>query len=262
MMRSMWKGTIAFGMVTVPVKMYKATESNGIEFHQCHRDDGGRIRTRRFCSICSDEVPYSDIVKGYEMSEGHNIIITDEEMADLPINTLHSIEVHSFVPSADIPVIYMSGQHYYLAPESAGGKRAYALLRGALHATDLTAVVRFTIRNRERLGVLRPDGDVIVLEVLNWFDEIREPDTLPNLTEVPPLTTSEVKMARKLVEAMRAKFDPHEHTDAYRDALNTLVEAKVAGTPAVRYVERDAQPSSMEAMLNASLNNLKKGNNE
>jgi DNA end-binding protein Ku len=252
-MRSMWSGAIAFGLVHVPVKMYKATTENDVSFRQVHGADGGRINFRRYCSTCDEEVPYEAIAKGYEMADGEIIVLDDADMADLPRDTLHTMEVQQFCGAAEVPAIYLSGKTYYLAPDPAG-KRAYGLLCHALRAGELVALVKVTIRTRERIGMLRLDGNQIILELLHWADEIKEPD-FPVLAENAVLATAEMTMARELVKAYTAKFDPEAFTDDYREALAQVVEAKVNDPGSQRATTRQApaaQPD-LESALKASL---------
>jgi DNA end-binding protein Ku len=160
-MRSMWKGAISFGLVTIPVKLYTATEQKDITFRQVHREDGGRIRFRRVCSVDGEEVPYEDIAKGYELPSGEIVVLTEDDLADLPLPTLRSIEVLYFTPEADIDPI-LASRSYFVEPENSGA-RAYVLLRDAMERAGKVAVVQVALRQREALAALRSRDGVLVL---------------------------------------------------------------------------------------------------
>jgi len=225
-MRAMWKGAVSFGLVNVPVKMYTATSSHDISFHQVHRTDGGRIRYKRTCDVCGEEVSYDDIAKGYESPEGQLVILTDEDIAELPLSGSREIEVERFVPAEQIDPMLLE-KSYYLEPEKTGVK-PYALLREALRASDRMALVHVAIRQRSTLAVLRVYDDVIVLQTMLWPDEVRPAD-FDNLGSTDDLRPQEVAMASSLVDSMTGDYDPSEFEDDYRDAVERLVEAKLAG---------------------------------
>src|SRR6266536_3145829 len=175
-MRSMWKGAISFGLIMIPVKLYTATETQDIAFRQVHREDGGRIRFRRVCSIDGTEVPYEDVAKGFELPTGEMVVLTEDDMADLPLPTTRSIEVLHFAAEDQIDPILFS-RSYFVEPEKAG-MRAYVLLRDALERSGKVAVVQVALRQRESLAALRTRDGVLVLETLLWPDEVREPTSL------------------------------------------------------------------------------------
>jgi DNA end-binding protein Ku len=225
-MRAMWKGAVSFGLVNVPVKMYTATTSHDISFHQVHRLDGGRIKYKRVCDVCGEEVGYDDIAKGYESPEGQLVILTDEDLAQLPLSGSREIEVERFVPAEQIDPMLLE-KSYYLEPEKSGVK-PYALLREALRASDRMALVHVAIRQRSTLAVLRVKDDVIVLQTMLWPDEVR-PAEFDNLGNADELRPQEVAMASSLVDSMTGDYAPDEFEDDYREAVEQLVEAKLAG---------------------------------
>ncbi|MEU6427538.1 Ku protein [Microbispora sp. NPDC046973] len=229
-MRSIWKGAISFGLVTIPVKLYSATEQKDVAFHQVHREDGGRIKYKRICSVDGEEVPYSDIAKGYELATGEMVVLTDEDFADLPLTTSRRIDVLQFTPADQIDPIYFA-KSYYLEPDGQGAK-PYVLLRDALERSGQVAVVKVALRQRESLAALRVRDGVFVLETMLWPDEIREAD-FGFLEEDVDVRPQELKMAESLIETMVADFDPTEYKDAYREALQEVIEAKVAGKEVV-----------------------------
>jgi len=257
-MRSMWKGAVSFGLVMIPVKLYTATETKDIAFRQVHREDGGRIRFRRFCTIDDQEVPYEDVAKGYELPDGEIVILTDEDMADLPLPTTKNIEVVQFCPAEQLdPILF--NRSYFLEPEAAGA-RAYTLLREALEQSGKIAIAQVALRQRESLAILRARDGVLVLETLLWPDEVREPDFafLDDNIEVRP---QELRMASSLIESMTIDFDPDEYHDSYREALQELVTAKVEGRQVMQphVVEVGAETSSLADALRASLAAAKSG---
>lgn len=223
-MRAIWKGAVSFGLVSVPVKLYAATESHDVSFRQVHAKDGGRIKYQRVCSLDGEEVPYADIAKGYETEDGEMVVLTDDDMAELPSASSREIAVEKFVPSDQIdPMLFEKS--YYLEPEKTGAK-PYALLRQALLDADRMAVVTIAIRNRTSIAVLRVKDDVIVLQTMMWPDEIRTPDFSVESGDVKP---AEMKMATMLVETLAGDFDASEFEDDYAGAVEALVKAKVEG---------------------------------
>lgn len=229
-MRSIWKGAISFGLVTIPVKLYSATEQKDVAFHQVHREDGGRIKYKRVCSVDGEEVPYADIAKGYELATGEMVVLTDEDFADLPLTSSRRIDVLQFTPADQIDPIYFA-KSYYLEPDGQGAK-PYVLLRDALERSGQVAVVKVALRQRESLAALRVRDGVFVLETMLWPDEIREAD-FGFLEEDVDVRPQELKMAESLIDTMVADFDPAEYKDAYREALQEVIEAKVAGKEVV-----------------------------
>jgi DNA end-binding protein Ku len=223
-MRAIWKGAVSFGLVSVPVKLYSATESHDVSFRQVHAKDGGRIKYQRVCSIDGEEVAYADIAKGYETEDGEMVILTDDDMAELPSTSSREISVEKFVPSDQIdPMLFEKA--YYLEPEKTGAK-PYGLLRQALVDSDRMAVVTVALRQRTSVAVLRVRDDVIVLQTMMWPDEIRKPDFSVETGDVKP---AEVKMANMLVETLAGDFDASEFEDDYAEAVESLVKTKIEG---------------------------------
>src|SRR5918911_5602508 len=225
-MRAIWKGAVSFGLVNVPVRLFAATEENDIRFHQVHREDGGRIRYKRTCEVCGEEVGYDDIAKGYDLGGGEMVMLTDDAFAQLPLTTSHAIDVLEFVPADQVdPILY--NKAYYLEPDGAATK-PYLLLRDALTKTDRVAVVKVALRQREQLATLRVRDNVLVLNTMLWPDEVRQPDFefLDDDIDVRP---AELSMAGALIESMAADFNPADYADNYRAALQEVIDAKVAG---------------------------------
>ncbi|MBS2537941.1 Ku protein [Catenulispora sp. NF23] len=257
-MRAIWSGVISFGMVTVPVKMFGATEEKRVAFHQVHAADGGRVRQKRVCELDGAEVPTADIAKGYQLPDGDVVVLTATDFEGLPEAIAKTISVEAFVPEEQIdPIMY--SKSYYLAPDKLG-VRPYALLRDAMAASGRVAVVRFAMRERESLAALRVRDDVLTLETMLWADEIRKPDFDFLDSKVEP-KTAELKMAELLIDSLSADFNPEDYHDNYREALEEIIEAKVAGREVVTPpapAEGGAQVIDLMAALKASVEAAKK----
>jgi len=224
------------------VKVYSATEDHDLKFHQVHATDNGRIKYKRVCEECGEVVEYRDIARAYEADNGQTVVITDEDIASLPEERSHEIEVLEFVPAAEIdPLMY--DRSYFLEPDGKSSK-SYVLLAKALSETDRVAIVHFALRNKTRLAALRVKDfskrDVMVVHTLLWPDEIRDPD-FPGLDTRVDIRAAELTMAHQVVESMAADFRPEEFTDTYQEQLRELVEAKLAGGDAFATPEAQAR---------------------
>ncbi|BBY34443.1 Ku protein [Mycolicibacter minnesotensis] len=246
-MRSIWKGSIAFGLVNVPVKVYSATEDHDIKFRQVHAKDHGRIRYRRVCEECGEVVDYGDIARAYEADDGRMVVITDDDIANLPEERDHEIAVLEFVPAGDLdPMLF--DRSYFLEPDSKSIK-SYVLLAKTLADTDRVAIVHFTLRNKTRLAALRVKDfskrEVMVVHTLLWPDEIRDPD-FPSLDADVEIKPAELKMAGQVVESMADDFDSDRYHDTYQEQLQELIAAKLEGDEAFTPEERPADLDSTE----------------
>jgi len=252
-MRAIWKGAVSFGLVSIGVKLYAATEEKDIRFHQVHRTDGGRIRYKRVCSVCGEEVAYDDIAKGYDLGGGEMVVLTDEDFADLPLASTRAIDVHQFVPAEQVdPILY--NRAYYLEPEEVAAK-PYVLLRDALVASNRVAIVKVALRQKEQLATLRVRDGVLVLNTMLWPDEVREAD-FGFLHEDITVRRQELEMATSLIESMSGDFHAEEYTDEYRAALQRVIDAKVSGQEVVAPPEVEEAPSAaidLMAALRASV---------
>jgi DNA end-binding protein Ku len=261
-MRAIWKGAVSFGLVSIGVRLYSATEEKDIRFHQVHRTDGGRIKYKRTCSVDGEEVPYDDIAKGYDLGGGEMVILTDEDFADLPLTTSHAIEVLEFVPAEQVdPILYAKA--YYLEPEGTGTK-PYLLLRDALSTVDRVAIVKVALRQREQLATLRVRDGVLVLNTMLWPDEVRTP-AFDFLDEEAPIRQQELAMAESLIDSMAADFEPDAYTDNYREALQQVIDAKVSGQEIVAPEEEEAAPApavDLMAALRASVDRARAARGE
>ena len=243
-MRSIWKGSVSFGLVSIPVKLYTATGGHDLRFHQVHQEDGGRIRFKRVCEVCGKEVAYSDIAKGYDSDDGRSAILTNDDLDALPVASGREIDVVEFVPSDQVDPMLMD-KTYYLEPDGKAAK-PYALLREALGRTERMALVKVALRQRETLAVLRVRDQVIVLQTLLWPDEVREAD-FPVLQDDIDLRPQELTMAESLVESLAADFEPDRFEDEYKHAMEQLVEAKLDGDDASELLRPDTAESDEEA---------------
>src|SRR6266487_2484585 len=245
-MKTIWKGAISFGLVTIPVRVYGATEEKSLRFHQLHQPDSGRIRYKRVCSVDGEEVEYSEIVKGYEYEKDHYVTLTEEELDSLPVASAKAIEIERFVDADQIDPIFFQ-KSYYLVPEPTGLK-AYQLLREAMVDDGKIALAKVAFRDKEHLATLRLRDNVFVLETMFWPDEIRPPafEELDERVEVRP---QEVRMARSLIESLSDDFKPEEFSDSYRAALEDLIAKKIQGEEVTRAPE--AEPAKVVDLMEA-----------
>jgi DNA end-binding protein Ku len=260
--RAIWKGAVSFGLVSIPVKLYTATEEKDVSFHQVHREDGGRIRYKRVCQIDGEEVAYGDIAKGYELPSGETVVLTDEDFADLPLTSSRVVDVLSFVPLEQVDPIYFA-KSYYLEPEK-NATKPYVLLRDALQQADSVALVKVAIRTREALATLRVRDGVLVLETMVWPDEVRTPD-FGFLDEEIETRPAELAMASSLIDSMAGSFKADEFTDNYREALQEVINAKIEGREVVQPEEAEEAPAAavdLMAALKASVERAKKARGE
>jgi DNA end-binding protein Ku len=261
-MRSIWKGTVSFGLVSIGVKLYTATEERDVSFHQVRRTDGSRIRYRRVAETDGEEVAFSDIAKGYQLPSGETVVLTDADFADLPLPSARVVDVLQFVPLAEIDPIYFA-KSYYLEPEQ-NAVKPYVLLRDALTASGMAGLVKVAIRSREQLATLRVRDGVIVMETMIWPDEVREPG-FAFLEQDVSLRAQERQMAESLVASMAGDFDPSVYTDNYREALQQVIDAKVEGREVVE--PEQAQPRAgnvvdLMSALRASVEAAKRNRGE
>ncbi|AMT94726.1 Ku protein [Brevibacterium sp. H602] len=222
-MRAIWTGSIAFGLVNVPVKLYSATENHDVRMHQVHKKDGGRIRNQHHCEECGKTVEYDDIDKAFDDGE-HRVVLTSEDFEALPAEDNDDIDVLQFVPSDEIDPIMLE-KAYFLEPTSKTPK-AYLLLRKTLEDTERTAIVKLTLRTRTRLAVLRVCGKVLMIQTLRWADEIRDVD-FKGVNSKAKISDKELEMSEKLVESYSEDFTPEEFSDDYQVELRKLIDAKI-----------------------------------
>jgi DNA end-binding protein Ku len=230
MARSMWRGAIQFGLVTIPVKLYLATEQGGIGFNLLHETDQSRIQMKIYCPVDDKVIPRSETVRGYEWSKGKYVVISEEDLEAVPLRTVRSIEIEAFVDQekAEESGSRFVKQAYYLEPDEIG-RKAFYLLKAVLAETGKTAICKIVLKDREQLAALNPFSNTMLLTTLHWPDEIRSLEEL-NLPEGEiEIKPAERKMAEQLIASMADEYDPSQYRDEYREALMNVIEAKVAG---------------------------------
>ncbi len=255
----MWKGAIQFGLVTIPVKLYLATETKGISFNMLHKEDLSRIQMKIFCPVEDEVISRSDTVKGFEYSPGEYVVITDEDLERVPLKTVRSIEIEQFTKAErDDAAVRFVKSAYYLEPDKIG-RKAFNLLKSVLEEEGLTAICKVVIKDREALAAIDPFGDTMVLTTLHWPDEIRSTAELDLGEETYEFKPAEIAMAKQLVSAMTAEFDPAQYKDEYREALQGVIDAKVEGheTVELEAPEEGGKLIDLMAALEASVNAAK-----
>ena len=248
----MWRGAIQFGLVTIPIKLYLATESKGVSFNMLHKTDLSRIQMKTYCPVDDDVISRGDTVKGFEYAPGQYVVVTEEDLESVPLKTIRSIEIEQFTPRHDVDdgAIKFVKQAYYIEPDQIG-RKAFYLLKDVLQDKGLTAICKVVIKDREVLGAIDPFAKTMVLTTLHWPDEIRAISELDLPAEEPTIKPAERKMAEQLIEAMTGEFDPTAYKDEYREALLKIIEAKVAGEETVAAPE--VQPATNLVDLMAAL---------
>ena len=255
MARAIWSGTISFGLVNVPVKLYSATESKDIAFHQFQEGTGERIRNKRVAEDSGEEVEYSDIVKGYEVSKGKFVIVTPEELESVDPEQNRTIDIEDFVDLDEIDPIYFE-KTYYLGPSDKPAEKPYELLRAAMQETNKVALARFVMRTKQYLVAVRAKDDLLVLETMFFPDEIRNPtEEIEQLPVKAKLTPREREVATKLIDSLSTTFDPDRYHDTYREAVLELIKRKAKGEEIVVDTpkEQEAEVVDLMAALEASL---------
>lgn len=258
-MRPIWTGAISFGMVTIPVKLYAATEQKDIRFRLLHKTDHAPIKEKRICTADGEEVEWDDLVRSFEVSKGEFVILDPEEIEEAKPGSATTIEIGDFVELAEIDPIYFE-KSYFLEPTDVGAK-PFSLLKRALEETQRIAVARVVIRSKERLAMIRAYEDTLVAETMFWLDEIRSTGALdlPEAGETK-VHAKELEMARALVENLSDKFKPEEYTDEYRVALEQLIERKVSGEKrSARRRKPEPKVIDLMAALQASVEAAREG---
>jgi DNA end-binding protein Ku len=264
MARAIWSGAISFGLVNVPIKLYSATSPKTVRFHQLSSKTGARIKQKRVDQSTGEEVPYEEIVKGYELSPDRYVRIEPEELDALDVKATKTIDIEEFVDLSDIDPIYYD-HSYYLAP-TAGGAKAYRLLLDAMRESGKVGIGRVVLRSKQQLAALRPTGDVLTLTTMLWGDEVLAPDRMDELESVAEAeaTARELKMAEQLISSLSASFEPDKFRDEYRDRVLDLIERKAAGEQIEiqPQVEEPAAAPDLMAALEASLAAVSSGDSD
>src|SRR5438270_855919 len=255
MARAIWSGAISFGLVNVPVKLYSATSPKTVRFHQLSSKTGARIRQKRVDSSTGDEVPYEEIVKGYEITPDRYVMIEPEELEAFDPKATRTIDIEEFADLVEIDPIYYD-HNYYLAP-TAGGAKAYRLLLDAMRESGKVGIGKVVLRTKQQLAALRPSGDVLTLTTMLWGDEVLSPDRLDEIGEVEEAqaTDRELRMAEQLIESLSAEFEPARFHDEYREQVLQMIERKAAGEEITvqPQAEEPAAAPDLMAALEASL---------
>ncbi len=260
MPRAIWSGVISFGLVSIPVKLYTATESKSLSFHQLHEKCKTRIKELRWCPHCDRQVDYDEIVKGFEYSKDNYVVVTKEDLEELPLPSKNIINITAFVNAEEIDPLYFNGS-YYLEPEKLAQKPC-SLFMHAMQEKGMVAIGTLTLRNKERLCSLRVLGGNLILEMLLYPDEIR----VDMKTKLPAakLTKQELAMASSLIDMMAQTFNPQDYEDHYREALSALIKAKVDGEETIEQPEKAKATHVVDLMdaLRASVENAKSSRNK
>jgi len=264
MARAIWSGAISFGLVNVPVKLYTATSPKTVRFNQLSSKTGARIRQKRVDPTTDEEVPYEEIVKGYEITPDRYVLITNEELEALDPKATRTVDIEEFVDLSEIDPIYYD-HNYYLAP-TAGGAKAYRLLLDAMREAGKVGIGKVVLRSKQQLCALRPTGDVLALTTMLWGDEVLSPDRLDEIGEIEEAqaTDRELKMAEQLIASLSADFEPTKFHDEYREQVLALIEAKANGEEiaAAPEVEEPAAAPDLMAALEASLAAVRPDNDD
>jgi len=226
-MRPLWKGSISFGLVNIPVRLFAATEQKNVKFRYLHEPCRTPVEYRKVCPRCKKEVPLEEIVKGYEYEKGRFVVIEESDLARIPEETTKNIAIVDFVRQEEVDPVYYD-RSYFLAPGETGEK-AFQLLQQSMAESDMVAVVRIVLRSRQSLGVLRVYEHTLALSTMFYPDEVRSTAGLPAWNREMKVSDSELKMARELIKNLTAPFTPEKYTDEYRKALLEIIEAKIAG---------------------------------
>jgi DNA end-binding protein Ku len=251
MARAIWSGSISFGLLNVPVKLYSAVSKKSVSFRELRESDGSRVRHKRVAEADGEEVDYNDIVKGYEMAPDQYVVITRDELEELDPKKTRAIEVLDFVDLDDIDPIYFD-HPYYLGPDK-GAERAYALLVKAMEDSHKVAVCRFVLRNRESLAALRPMNGVMTMATMRFADEVVSPDELEEVLgeEVEAPKKKELDMAKALIDSLTSEFDAEQYRDEYREELLNLIERKAKGESIVSTETEAPQPTKAPDLMAA-----------
>ena len=259
-MHTMWKGSISFGLVNIPIKMHSATENKDIKLRQLHKECQTPIRYKKVCPECDKEVENDDIVRGYEYAKGKYVILTDEELEELKEeNDDKAVEILDFVQLEQIDPIYFD-RSYYLSPNS-GGAKAYSLLRKALEDSGKIGLAKITIRSKEHLSVIRVYENTLLMETIHYPDEVRDVKEVPNVPEQEEVGKKELDTAKLLIDQLTTEFDPTQYKDEYREALEDLIEQKKDGeevTIPKETKKQDKVTDLMEALEKSLQKNKKK----
>lgn len=257
-MHTVWKGSISFGLVNIPVKMFTATEDKDIRFKYIHKECHTPVRYKKTCPACNKDVQPEDIVKGYEYEPGKFVILTEEDFESIEVKSEKTVEILDFMRLEEVDPIYFD-KTYFLGPQETGGK-AYTLLREALNEKQRIAVAKITIRDRESLAVIRVYNNLLVLETIFYPDEVRDSKQVPGVPENLQTTKAELDMAAQLIDNLTTAFEPGKYSDAYRERLLEKINAKVAGKDFV--VKKEAGKENIVSLMEALKQSIQMSRND
>jgi DNA end-binding protein Ku len=251
MARAIWSGTISFGLLNVPVKLYSAVSRKTIRFNELRSSDGARVRHKRVAEGTDEEVAYEEIVKGYEITPDRYVTFTREELAELDPAKTRTIDIQDFVDIGDIDPIYFESP-YYLGPAE-GAEKAYSLLSRAMESSGKAAIARFVLRNREHLAAIRANDGVLTMTTMRFADEVVAPEELEDVLpqDSPRVQKKEVEMAEQLIGSLTAEFDPGQYRDEYREELLSMIERKAEGEDIVTAVSEEPEPTKAPDLMAA-----------
>jgi DNA end-binding protein Ku len=251
MARAIWSGSISFGLLNVPVKLYSAVSRKSVSFRELRQSDSSRVRHKRVAEADGEEVPYEEIVKGYEIAPEQYVVLTRDELEELDPKKTRAIEIQDFVDLDEIDPIYFD-HPYYLGPDK-GAEKAYALLVKAMSDSKKVAVARFVLRNRENLAAIRPMGKVLTMATMRFADEVVTPEELDDVIpeDGRKLAKRELEMARQLIESLSTDFDADKYRDEYREELVALIERKARGEEVVEAVSEEPKPTKAPDLMAA-----------
>lgn len=258
-MHTMWKGSISFGLVNIPIKMFTATENKDIRFRYLHKECHTPVKYKKYCETCGREIKEDEIIRGFEYEKGHFVIMNEEDFESAKAEVLDkAIDIIDFVNLSEIDPIYYD-KSYYLSPQQTGGK-AYNLLRKAMNDTGKIALAKITIRNKQSLAALRVYKNTLVLETIFYPDEVRAINNIPNLPENTDVNEKELDIAKQLIKQLTTEFKPENYKDDYREALQEIIENKIQGAETIKAAPKPAAHNVVDLMsaLQASLKDKKK----
>lgn len=255
MAHAIWSGTINFGLVTIPVKLFTAVRENELHFNQLHVKDKGRIHYERVCDACGKKVDWEDIAKGYEYEKGEYVVLSDEDLKSANVEATQTIDIVQFTELNEINPMFFE-KPYYLEPEKKG-QHAYALLREALDKSGKVGIARVVIRSREHLAAVKPNGSALVLEIMHFPDELVDSDDLNIPDRQEKVIPNEMKAAQMLIGSMTSKFDPNEFHDKYREDVLAMIEARAKGKPAKKAAKKAPAVSSVTNLMDVLQRSLK-----
>ncbi len=256
MPRSIWRGAISFGMVSIPIRLYTATDSKDVSFNMLHKKCHSRIKLQRYCPVDEEVIEWNDVEKGYEYSKDQYVIMEDGDFEKVPVASTHAVEITSFVSLADVDPQYYE-KAYYVEPEEVG-RKPYALLLRTLQETQRVAIAKVSLRQKEQLSLLRVRDNVIIMQTMFYPDELRASDDLDLPNDTVAISDAEMKMAHALVDMLAADFEPEQFHDGYREALLQLIEQKVNGQVIAMPPPQQGKVVDLMSALRASIEEAKK----